>query len=69
MIITGFIQVRNELQSGHLERFLTWNSELFDHIACFDDASTDGSYEFLQDKKVDLLIRSDYCNYQISVNS
>ena len=63
MIITGFIQVRNELQSGHLERFLTWNSELFDHIACFDDASTDGSYEFLQDKKVDLLIRSDYCSF------
>jgi glycosyltransferase involved in cell wall biosynthesis len=63
MIITGFIQVRNELQTGHLERFFKWNSELFDHIACFDDASSDGSYEFLQEMNVGLLVRSPYCSF------
>lgn len=63
MIITGFIQMRNELQSGHLERFIEWNFDLFDHIAIFDDASTDGSFEYLQDKDVDLLIRSEYCSF------
>lgn len=63
MIITGFIQMRNELQSGHLERFIGWNSDLFDHVAVFDDASTDGSFEYFQNKNVDLIIRSEYCSF------
>lgn len=63
MIITGFVQMRNELQSGHLKRFIDWNSALFNHLAIFDDASTDGSFEYLQDKNVDLIIRSEYCSF------
>jgi hypothetical protein len=62
MIITGFIQVRNEIESGHLERFFDWNKPLFDHIVAFDDKSTDGSAEFLRGK-VDLLIEANFCSF------
>lgn len=62
MIITGFIQVRNEMESGHLNRFFTWNESLFDNIVAFDDKSSDGSAEFLKGK-VDLLIEAKFCSF------
>jgi hypothetical protein len=62
MKITAFIQVRNEVATGHLQRFFKWNLDLFDYIVAFDDASFDGSVEFLQ-PKVDLLIRSEFCSF------
>jgi len=62
MKITAFMQVRNEVDTGHLVRFFKWNAELFDHIVAFDDASSDGSADFLENN-VDLLIRSEYCSF------
>ena len=62
MIITGFIQVRNEVESGHLKRFFNWNKSLFDNIVAFDDKSSDGSAEFLRGK-VDLLIEAKFCSF------
>jgi glycosyltransferase involved in cell wall biosynthesis len=62
MKITGFLQVRNELITGHLERFLEFNSELFDYLVAFDDASTDGTADFLKDH-VDLLLTSEFCSF------
>ena len=62
MKITGFLQVRNELITGHLERFLGFNSELFDYLVAFDDASTDKTAEFLKDH-VDLLLTSEFCSF------
>ena len=47
MRIVGFLQVRNEIDSGHLQRFLDVNSELVDHLYAYDDASDDGTYERL----------------------
>lgn len=47
MKIYGFLQVRNEVSSGHLERFLKHNSELFDALYAIDDASEDGTQETL----------------------
>jgi hypothetical protein len=46
--IFGFLQVRNEVNTGHLERFLRWNAELFDHLFAIDDASSDGTVEVLE---------------------
>ncbi len=48
MKIYGFLQVRNEISTGHLERFLLWNSGLFDHLYAIDDASTDRTVEMLE---------------------
>jgi hypothetical protein len=62
MKITGFLQVRNELITGHLDRFLKFNSELFDYLVAFDDASTDDTAKFLKDN-VDLLITSEFCSF------
>lgn len=62
MKITGFLQVRNELITGHLARFLEFNSDLFDYLVAFDDASTDGTTNFLKDR-TDLLLTSDFCSF------
>ncbi len=58
MIITGFLQCRNEIDTGHLQRFLTWNKDLFDHLAVIDDGSDDGTSEFLE-KHCDILIKKE----------
>lgn len=47
MKIIGFLQVRNELSTGHLLRFLEVNKELFDALYVFDDNSDDGTYEYI----------------------
>ena len=48
MIITALLQIYNEKQSGHLERFLKWNNSLYDNLVVLDDRSTDGSVEFIK---------------------
>lgn len=45
MKIIGFLQVRNEIESGHLERFLELNGPLFDALFVYDDFSDDGTFE------------------------
>lgn len=47
--IVGFLQARNEVESGHLERFLAVNGELFDHLYVYDDASDDGTADRLEE--------------------
>lgn len=39
--IIGFLQVRNEMLTGHLQRFLDRNAELLDHLVAIDDSSED----------------------------
>jgi glycosyltransferase involved in cell wall biosynthesis len=48
MIITALLQNRNEVESGHLSRFLKWNSDLYDNIVAYDDFSSDKSVEVLK---------------------
>jgi len=48
MIITALLQIYNEKQSGHLERFLKWNNSLYDNLVVLDDRSTDDSVEFVK---------------------
>ena len=57
MIITILIQTYNELESGHLERFVEWNKELGDNLVALDDQSTDGTHGFLN-KDFDLVIQT-----------
>ena len=47
LIITLLLQTYNELSSGHLERFISWNHELFDNSVALDDQSNDGTRELL----------------------
>lgn len=42
------LQVRNEVASGHLARFLERNLPILDALYAFDDASTDASPELLE---------------------
>ena len=48
MRIFGFLQVRNESMSGHLERFLEVNGPLFDKLFAIDDASSDDTVSKLK---------------------
>lgn len=54
--IACFLQVFNEIKTGHLERFVSWNKPLYDVLCVYDDASDDGSTEFLSER-ADLLIK------------
>jgi glycosyltransferase involved in cell wall biosynthesis len=45
--IIGIAQVYNELRRGNLERFVQHVRPLVDDLVVYDDASTDGSYEYL----------------------
>ena len=68
MIITGFLQVKDELITGHLQRFFDWNEGLFDHIVALDDSSSDGSTDFLR-SKVDLLIENEFCSFKSELSN
>ena len=48
MKIVGFLQIRNEIASGHLARFLELNMPLFDKLYVYDDASDDGTAELIE---------------------
>lgn len=48
MMITALLQIYNEKQSGHLERFLKWNNSIYDKLVVLDDRSTDNSVEFIK---------------------
>lgn len=45
--IVGIAQVYNELRKGNLERFVKYVMPLVDALVVYDDASTDGSYEYM----------------------
>lgn len=55
MKIACFLQTFNEVETGHLERFLKWNSALFDYLLVYDDGSTDATVEVLR-PHADLLL-------------
>lgn len=48
MRIVGLLQVRNELETGHLQRFIALNFPILDQVYVFDDSSTDGSADALE---------------------
>lgn len=58
MDIVGFLQVRNEVGTGHLNRFIQYNLELFDKLYVYDDASTDGTAEIIS-KHATVLVRGE----------
>lgn len=58
MKIIGFLQVRNEIASGHLERFLKVNGPLLDALFVYDDFSDDGTFE-LASKHATKVIRGE----------
>ena len=58
MIITLLIQVRNELRTGHLNRFVENNLSIVDHSIALDDCSDDGTTEFLN-LHFDYVIKND----------
>jgi hypothetical protein len=45
--IVCICQIYNELQKGNLPRFVKFVEPLVDRLVAWDDASTDGSYEYL----------------------
>jgi glycosyltransferase involved in cell wall biosynthesis len=55
MVITGILQVRNEEMSGHLARFLEWNSPVFDNLVAYDDCSTDQTVQILKNYGADVI--------------
>lgn len=45
--IVCIAQIYNELRKGNLERFVKYAMPLVDALVLYDDASTDGSYEYI----------------------
>jgi len=44
--LVGFMQVFNEIEKGNLQRSLPYLIGICDEVVVYDDASTDGSYEY-----------------------
>ncbi len=44
--IIAITQIHNELRKGHLERFFRYIPKAVDAVVVYDDASTDGSWEY-----------------------
>jgi glycosyltransferase involved in cell wall biosynthesis len=49
--------------SGHIQRFIEVNLPLFDHLVVYDDASTDGTCEFLE-QYADVLVRGQFSMFR-----
>ena len=62
MVITGFLQARNEIRSGHLQRYLKWNTELFDYLVAIDDESQDFTFDALSTQAT-ICIRNEHSNF------
>jgi hypothetical protein len=62
MKITGFLQARNEIKSGHLERYLKWNIDLLDHLVALDDGSDDFTFDALS-VHADLCLRNEHSSF------
>jgi len=45
--IIGICQIYNELEKGNLKRFIKYIKPLVDDLVIYDDASTDGSFEYI----------------------
>ena len=59
-----FTQCYNELQRGFLESWVDHVYDFADGLVVYDDASTDGSYEFLKEKS-DLVLRGQVNNHKL----
>jgi glycosyltransferase involved in cell wall biosynthesis len=46
--LIGIAPCYNELSKGHLERFFINIPKVVDGLVVLDDASTDGSYEYIE---------------------
>jgi glycosyltransferase involved in cell wall biosynthesis len=46
--IVAIAQIHNELRKGNLRRFLKYLRPLVDEVVIYDDASTDGSFEYVK---------------------
>ncbi len=46
--IIAIVQINNEIRKGNLERFFSYLPKCVDDIVVYDDASTDGSWEYAQ---------------------
>ena len=46
--IVAIAQIYNELRKGNLERFVKYVTPVVDALVVYDDASTDGSFEYVK---------------------
>jgi glycosyltransferase involved in cell wall biosynthesis len=62
--IVCIVQIYNELRKGNLERFVKYVTPLVDELVVYDDASTDGSYEYMLDHASHVIrgTRNDFAN-------
>lgn len=62
--IVAICQVYNELEKGNLERFIDHLLPLVDSLVVYDDGSTDGSYEYLMERSIQVIRgnRNDFAN-------
>ena len=61
--IIGFLQVKNEKSSGHIQRFIDVNLPLLDYLVVYDDASTDGTCEYLE-QYADVLVKGQFSMFR-----
>ncbi len=67
MKIVCILQVYNEIETGHLFDFFKYNKGLFDSVVAYDDGSTDGSWEYLQEH-ADHVIRANNNNFKAEIS-
>jgi glycosyltransferase involved in cell wall biosynthesis len=60
-------QIYNELRKGNLERFVKYIMPLVDELVVYDDASTDGSYEYMR-KYTTHVIRGIHNDFSDEIN-
>jgi glycosyltransferase involved in cell wall biosynthesis len=62
--IVCITQIYNELRNGNLERFVKYVPPLVDALVVYDDASTDGSYEYMLNHTPHVIrgLRNDFVN-------